>query len=169
MIGKTMTAARRGGKQVWLVGVLMALVTVLGALGPLVAGTTEYVVVDRHSGLAILGFDPVAYFSEGTALPGRGEHEFAYNGAVWRFRNPGNRGAFMADPDVYMPRFGGHDPVGVARGVALPSDPRLWLVAGQRLYLFQTPEARAAFAAAEDATIAAAERNWLTVRQTLSP
>ena len=33
-------------------------------------------------------------------------------GAIWRFRNEGNRAAFAADPEVYMPRFGGYDPVG---------------------------------------------------------
>ena len=72
--------------------------------------------VDRNSGLAISGFDPVAYFIDGAASLGKGEFEASFAGAVWRFRNEGNRGAFMADPDIYMPRFGGYDPIGVARG-----------------------------------------------------
>jgi hypothetical protein len=68
-----------------------------------------------------------------------------------------------------MPRYGGYDPVGIARGVAVAGDPRLWLLAGQKLYLFYTPEARAAFAATEEATIAAADLNWPAVQLTLSP
>ena len=84
--------------------------------------------VDRNSGLAIGGFDPVAYFIDGVATPGKGDFEASFAGAVWRFRNEGNRGAFLADPDIYLPRFGGYDPTGVARGVAVPGDPRLWVV-----------------------------------------
>jgi hypothetical protein len=170
MIGKTMTAARQRRKWLRRTVSLLALALLAPVIGRSpIAATTQYVVVDRNTGLAILGFDPVAYFTDGAALAGKGEHEHRFAGAVWRFRNEGNRGAFAADPDVYMPRFGGYDPVGVARGTAVPGDPRVWVLTGQRLYLFYTPEARAAFLAAEEAIIAEAERNWATVQRTLSP
>jgi hypothetical protein len=133
------------------------------------ASTTEYVVADRNTGLAISGFDPVAYFTERAALPGKSSFERAFAGAVWRFRNEGNRAAFAADPDNYMPRFGGYDPVGVARGVGVPGDPRLWLIRSERLYLFYTPEARTDFDARTDEIIAAAENTWPEVQRTLSP
>ena len=45
-----------------------------------------------------------------------------------------------------MPRFGGYDPIGVARGVAVAGDPRLWILAGERLYLFYTPRTATGFA-----------------------
>jgi hypothetical protein len=90
----------------------------LGLAGPIGAATTERVVIDRFSGLAISGFDPVAYFTDAKPLQGKGEFEQVVAGAVWRFLNAGNSAAFKADPHVYMPRFGGYDPVGVARGVA---------------------------------------------------
>ena len=73
--------------------------------------------VDRYSGLAIDGYDPVAFYTEGKPVPGDDDIELVYGGAVWRFCNVGNREAFAARPEVYMPRFGGYDPVGVARGV----------------------------------------------------
>lgn len=136
---------------------------------PLAAATSEQVVVDRHSGLAISGFDPVAYFIDRFPSQGRGEFEFSFAGAVWRFRNSGNRDAFMADPEVYMPQFGGYDPVAVARGVAVPGDPRLWLMRGDRLYLFYTAGAREAFAADPGRIAAAAERSWPAVMLTLAP
>ena len=65
---------------------------------------------------------------------------------IWRFRNEGNRAAFVADPEVYMPRFGGYDPVAVARGASAPGHPELWLIAEERLYLFYSAAARDAFA-----------------------
>ncbi len=137
--------------------------------GMIRAATTEYLVVDRNSGLAISGFDPVAYFIEGVASLGKGEFEASFAGAVWRFRNEGNRGAFIADPDTYMPRFGGYDPVEVARGVAIPGDPRLWTLSGERLYLFATPESRELFAGDAERMIATADRRWPSVQLTLSP
>ena len=62
------------------------------------AATTERVVVNRHTGLAIDGFDPVAYFVDGAPKHGRAELELRSGGATWRFRNEGNRAAFAARP-----------------------------------------------------------------------
>src|SRR5689334_4948039 len=75
------------------------------------AATTVHIVVDWHTGLALGGFDPVDYFVDGDAMRGKGGFEHTFAGVVWRFRNEGNRAAFAADPEVYMPRFGGYDPV----------------------------------------------------------
>ena len=83
----------------------------------------------------------------GAPTLGKGEFEYRHAGAVWRFRNAGNLSAFAADPDVYMPRFGGYDPVAIGRGVAAAGDPRIWMIAGERLYLFQSAESKAIFAA----------------------
>lgn len=129
---------------------------------------TERVIVNRYSGLAIDGFDPVAYFTDHAALRGDPAVEASAGGAVWRFRNEGNRAAFQANPEIYGPRFGGYDPVDVARGKAVAGWPTLWLVAGDRLYLFSRAENRAAFAADPDGTRRAAEARWPELRDTLS-
>jgi hypothetical protein len=174
IIGKTMTAPRRQ-RKLRLVGLGTGLLAAAAAIGGLAApaairaATTELIVVDRNSGIAIGGFDPVAYFIDGVAMPGKGDFEASFAGAVWRFRNEGNRGAFLADPDTYLPRFGGYDPTGVARGAAVPGDPRLWLVQGRRLYLFYRAEARDLFAGDAEAVIAAADLRWPSVQRTLSP
>jgi hypothetical protein len=132
------------------------------------AATTERVVVDRHTGLALYGIDPVAYFTDGKPVEGRPEVELTHAGAVWRFDNEGNRGAFAADPEVYMPRFGGYDPVGISRGLATPGYPALWVVHDERLYLFYTAEARAAFLANPAAIIASAAARWSSVKRELA-
>jgi hypothetical protein len=131
------------------------------------AATSERVVTDQHTGLAIYGVDPVAYFTNRKPIVGRAEFEYRFAGAIWRFDNQGNRAAFAADPDVYMPRFGGYDPIGIARGVATPGYPEVWTLFKDRLYLFYTREARAAFIADTAAAIAAAEARWPAVMQGL--
>jgi YHS domain-containing protein len=142
---------------------------VLASIPATQAATTEQIVNDRHSGLAIHGFDPVAYFIGGTAALGNDAFEHTFGGVAWRFCNEGNLAAFIVDPELYIPQFGGYDPVAVARGVAVPGDPRLWLMSEERLYLFFAPEARGAFAGDAKRLSATADRKWPAVQLTLSP
>jgi hypothetical protein len=132
------------------------------------ASTTERIVVDPNRGLALSGFDPVAYFTDNKPLVGRDDLELSFAGTTWRFRNEGNRAAFIRDPEVYLPAFGGYDPVGVARGVATPGHPQIWLIRGERLYLFYDAEARKAFSAVPGIA-AEAEKKWPDVLLTISP
>jgi hypothetical protein len=133
------------------------------------AATTERIVLDRYTGLAIHGYDPVAYFTDAVALAGRAELELNYAGVVWRFRNAGNRAAFAERPDVYMPQFGGYDPVGLAHAVATPGHPQLWLIADNRLFMFHSVEARAAFATDPRHAAALASAKWPVVLRSLVP
>jgi hypothetical protein len=133
------------------------------------AATAERLVVDWHSGLAIDGYDPVAYFSEGKPALGSADFELSFGGAIWRFRNIGNRSAFMARPDVYMPQFGGYDPLGMVHGVAVAGNPTVWRISGERLFLFYDRARLRAFNADPQRIIAAADRKWPRVRRTLSP
>lgn len=151
------------------VGLLAALTASPFLAGRAGAATTERVVVDWRTGLAIHGFDPVAYFTDARPALGRPELEYAFAGAVWRFRNVGNRAAFADRPDIYMPRYGGYDPLGIARGIATPGHPQLWMLVGERLYLFHSRESRDVFAADPDQSIRAADEQWPQVLLTLVP
>jgi YHS domain-containing protein len=133
------------------------------------AATTEMIVVDRHTGLAIGGYDPVAFFTDGKPVEGSAAFELRYGGAIWHFSNTGNRDAFVDRPDIYMPRFGGYDPTIVARGVATPGNPNVWLIAGQQLFLFYDHDHLEKFVADSNHLLAEAERQWPTVTYTLSP
>jgi hypothetical protein len=168
-----MTAARHRWKSstglaALGLGLMLAMAVGFGR-GPAGAATTERLVVDRHTGLALYGFDPVAYFTDAEPLVGRPEFELSFAGAVWRFRNEGNRAAFRDRPDVYMPAFGGYDVLAVVRGVAVPGNPRCWTVVGRRLYLFETEASRDAFAADPAQALAAAQAKWPELLKTLVP
>jgi hypothetical protein len=144
-----------------------------GAAGVLpgapVFALTERVVTDPHTGLAIGGFDPVAYFTDAHAVAGQPRFEHRFAGVIWRFQNEGNLAAFANDPDVYAPRYGGYDPVALARGVVLPGNPLFWIINGERLYLFFDRAARDRFAADPKAAIDAAEAKWPALRRALLP
>ena len=150
-------------------GVFAVLTVGLWQGGHALAATTELIVTDRNSGLAIYGFDPVAYFTDSKAKTGNEDLEFNYAGAAWRFSNEGNRAAFEKDPDVYMPQFGGHDPVAVSEGVARPGHPEFFAIHHQRLFLFYSAEAKQAFEADPDGKAMRADATWPVVSKTLGP
>jgi hypothetical protein len=132
------------------------------------ASTTERVVANRFSGLAIEGFDPVAYFVDRHPVLGLPDFEAAEGGAVWRFHNEGNRASFVAYPDVYGPQFGGYDPTDVARGVTFAGNPRFWVISGERLYLFGLEASRDAFAADPQRYLRLANARWPVLEQGLA-
>ncbi len=90
------------------------------------------------------------------------------DGAVWRFRNEGNRAAFAEHPEVYMPHFGGYDPVAIARDTSVPGHPLFWAVTGERLYLFYSDEARAEFLPIRAASSRARRANGRQVARTIA-
>jgi hypothetical protein len=138
-----------------------------GLSHPAHAATTERVIVNRYSGLAIEGFDPVAYFVDSRPMVGLPEFEASESGVVWRFRNEGNRASFVAHPDIYGPQFGGYDPCDLARGVTFAGNPRFWLVSEQRLYLFGREESRDAFATDPQRFLRGANARWPALEQGL--
>lgn len=165
--------AERQEKYTWRPGIafIALLAGFLALPGPdwtARAATTERLVVNRYSGLAIEGFDPVAYFTDERAVRGLPEYELSEAGAVWRFHNASNRAAFAAHPEIYGPKFGGYDPVDLARGVTAAGNPHFWVVTGRRLYLFALEQHRADFAAHPQRYLPEAEARWPDLQKALA-
>jgi hypothetical protein len=164
-----MTAWRQENKGRNAIGLmLLAFFAMLVVLVPREshAGVTERVVTDRFTGLAIRGYDPVAYFTDSAPVLGDEGFEASENGAIWRFRNDRDRAIFKANPEIYGPQFGGYDPVDLARGKIVAGRPLIWLVLGQRLYLFSRPENRDRFVA-DPTRLAEAMKNWPGLSDTM--
>lgn len=142
-----MTAARQERKsfrgRIVLRTIAGAAIAVL-CLGPapIGAATTERIVTSPYSGLALSGYDPVAYFIDAAPKVGRGDLEL---------------------------RFGGYDPVAVVRGVSTAGHPELWLIAEQPLYLFYNAAARTAFEHDPERAIETAEQRWPELLRALVP
>jgi YHS domain-containing protein len=59
-------------------------------------------------GVAIKGYDAVAYFTEGRAVKGTKKFSYNWNDAKWYFASGENRSLFAADPEQYAPQYGGY-------------------------------------------------------------
>jgi YHS domain-containing protein len=101
--------------------------------------------------LALKGYDVVAYFAGSKAQPGSADFRTDFDGMRYQFSSAQNRAAFSADPDRYLPQFGGYCAMGISKGKKFESDPTLWKVIDGKLYVFSSPNASEA--AGKDAEI----------------
>lgn len=91
--------------------------------------------VNEKGGIAIKGYDPVAYFTAAAPAKGAPAFRHEWNGATWQFANAENRDRFAADPQRYAPQYGGFCAYGVAQGYKVDIDPEAWSVVDGKLYL----------------------------------
>ena len=89
--------------------------------------------------LGLKGYDPVAYFTDGRPMQGKPEFEQVFDETRYRFASERHLALFKADPDKYVPQFGGSCAMGMALGRHLEADPNNWLIADGRLYVFAAP------------------------------
>jgi YHS domain-containing protein len=116
------------------------------------------------SGLALKGYDPVAYFSEGKPVPGKPEFTARHEGATYRFASAANRDAFAAAPGKYAPQYGGYCAFGMASGYKAPIEPDAWTIVDGKLYLNYNQSVRSRWSADIPGFIRKAEANWPSVR-----
>lgn len=86
-------------------------------------------------GIALGGYDVVAYHREGRALLGERRHRANWSGTTWHFSSEANRAAFVADPERYAPKFGGYCAWAAAEGYIAPVDPEVFHIVDGSLYL----------------------------------
>lgn len=108
---------------------------------------------------ALRGMDLVSYFQTGGPVKGQAAFRHDFDGARYLFSSAQNKAAFVADPDRYLPQFGGLCTTGLSKGFIGQSDPAVWKIVDGKLYLFSTAERMPADAQAPE-TIARANENW---------
>src|SRR3546814_8696646 len=93
-------------------------------------------------GLAVHGFDPVAYVDDYQAVRGKAEFEASWQGARWRFSSAGNQARFLKNPAAYAPQYGGFGAYSVEIGKAYDVDPTVFDVVDGRVYLHRNARVR---------------------------
>jgi YHS domain-containing protein len=116
---------------------LLCLAAVLGAAAwlPAFAQPQPAVNLLEGGGVAIHGYDPVAYFVDGGPRKGRADLSVQHGGARWLFASEANKRLFEEEPRKYLPTYGGYCAYGVAQGYLVKIDPNAWRIVNDRLYL----------------------------------
>lgn len=111
-------------------------------------------------GVALRGYDPVAYFLEERPVLGNSDIGYEWNGARWQFSSARNRDIFMSNPGLYAPRYGGHCTLALSRGHMSKGDPGAWLIADGKLYLTHNKEARNLLKRSMTSVLKKADTQW---------
>lgn len=118
----------------------------------------------ERNGLAIDGYDPVAYFTEKKPVKGVPEFRVDYQGSTFQFVSVDHRDAFAADPAKYAPQYGGYCAYGVAKGYKAKIDPEAFSVVHGTLYLNYSDAIRTRWLSDVSGYIQQADANWPEVR-----
>jgi len=114
--------------------------------------------------LALKGYDPVAYFTDGKPVAGANNYELTWDGARYLFASAQHRDLFQQNPDKYAPQFGGACTMNLAAGRKREADPHNWIISDGKLYVFAGAAGPANFAKDPLRNAARAAENWQHLR-----
>ena len=149
-------------KCVTIIFILVAGATFAGLPGSAVAGSSASPVaaVNTTEGFALKGYDPVAYFTGGQPTKGSAQYSFQWKGVTYLFASAENLRRFKADPDKYLPQYGGYCAYAMSLDRIADIDPHRWAIVGGKLYLNNGFLAQNLWSLNKSGNIVSADRNW---------
>ncbi len=139
--------------------------TLLPALAVLIAvvATLALAQAYAHSTPGISGYDLVAYFTEGKPVKGNGYNVVDFRGVTYAFASEENKEMFEANPEKYVPAYGGWCAYGVAVGKKFVADPEVWKIVKGKLYLNLDRNIQAKWNEDIPGHITTADANWTEI------
>jgi len=112
------------------------------------------------SGVAIKGYDPVAYFTLSKPVKGSSAFTHQWMGATWWFASAEDRDQFVKEPEKFAPKYGGYCAYGVSQGHTAPIDPEAWTIIDGKLYLNYSQGVKKTWSSDIPKYIEQAEKKW---------
>ncbi|MHA1546556.1 MAG: YHS domain-containing (seleno)protein [Alphaproteobacteria bacterium] len=141
---------------------LATTLVLLGSLhlaGGALAGKAE-IFTGATKGVAINGYDPVAYFTQEKPVAGTPAFTTSWKGATWRFSTSANQASFVKNPEKFAPQFGGYCAYAVSKGATAKTEPDAWTIVQGKLYLNYSKSVRTIWRKDVPGNIAKANANW---------
>lgn len=115
-------------------------------------------------GIALKGYDPVAYFVAGKPVLGSRDLPASSVGAIYYFASEDNRDKYLANPARYTPAYGGFCAVGVTRSKKVTGDSTAWKIVDGRLYINSSPESLVIWSKQIQGNIEKANEIWPVIK-----
>jgi YHS domain-containing protein len=140
------------------------------AIGAGPALANDSVNTGYFGGVAIMGYDTVAYFTDGKSVKGSDEYSYEWLGTPWHFASEQHKEMFMSEPAKYAPQYGGYcaGEVAVSGSVTVNVDPEAFKIIDGKLYLIYDQGNADAFANNATDQIPKADANWPVVEAKLA-
>lgn len=97
---------------------------------------SNFSVISNEEGVALDGFDTVAYFKQEKAVRGTSQFSCEYQNKTWYFSSAENRDAFLSNPEAFTPQFGGYCAHSLSNNKLVRSNPESFSVRDNKLYLY---------------------------------
>jgi YHS domain-containing protein len=130
-------------------------ILLLGGLSGRVAGESPI------GGVALNGYDTVAYFQDGKALKGNESYNFQWHNLTWYFQTRKNRDLFEASPEKFAPQYDGYCAWALTEERKAVTDPEVWKIVDGKLYLNCSMAAYEKWSKDIAGNIKKADANWL--------
>ena len=152
-------------KGIKIIGFIVLFILIAGGIAMKVSGIYPIGLgmhdeVMNEDNIAIGGYDAVAYFTQESAVKGSDEFTSNFNSVDWQFSSADHLALFEANPEQYMPAFGGHCSFGACKGAAVPADPTIWSVNDGRLFFFSKEDAKTEALLDFAAVVETGDENW---------
>ena len=118
----------------------------------------------NNNDLAIQGYDPVSYFTDGKPTKGSGKYTAAYNGAIYHFASAEHRDLFTVSPAKYSPQYGGFCAFGVALNQKFDTDPTAWYIQDEKLYLNLNKDVQKKWLSDVPGYLKQSQTNWTDIK-----
>ena len=118
----------------------------------------------NQNGVAIKGYDVVAYFKDSAAVAGNKQFSYTWQNTEWYFKDQANLDAFRDAPEKYAPQFGGYCAYGVSQDHKSPTDPAAFTIVNNKLYLNYNPKVKTLWMKDTNGNIKKAETNWPSLK-----
>ena len=127
------------------------------------SASAQQTAIFAPAGKAVNGYDVVAFFKESKPVMGADSLSYTYKDVKWLFSTDANMRAFKADPEHFMPQYGGYCALGAAGdhgGHKSPTKPETWTIVNDKLYFNYNLKVKEAWSKDELAYIGKADKNW---------
>lgn len=115
-------------------------------------------------GKAVKGYDVVAFFKEAKPLQGADSLAYHYKNADWLFASRANLEAFKADPDMYVPQYGGYCAYGTSQGHKAPTEAETWTIVENKLYFNYNMKVKDNWSKKREELIQKADLQWPLIK-----
>src|ERR1051325_2946286 len=138
----------------------LAIISALLVVLVTAAAAQKRLINTDKNGLALQGYDPVAYFSENRPVRGNAQFQSSYNGGTYYFASATNKATFDSNPKKYEPQFGGFCAYAVSQGHTAKIEPDAFQVLNDRLLLQYDKGVREKFNKDSQGNLKKADQNW---------
>jgi YHS domain-containing protein len=118
----------------------------------------------EKDGMAIKGYDVVAFHTEAKATKGLENFTYRWKDANWLFANQANLDMFKEDPEKYVPQYGGYCAYGTADGHKAPTETDTWTIRDKKLYFNYNKKVQEIWNKDQAGYIEKADKNWVEIK-----